>query len=118
MGPRVPPLRGLNPPLRGHCSLIRGLFRFLLNVLRMFVRALDLIVRGVFYARLIFGLGVLLSFFFHPEPEVPAGSALVLRPVGTACPVPVSYGAASPRAPAVAPAPAAHTASKAATRNV
>ena len=63
--------------------MIRGLFRFLLNVLRMFVRALDLVVRGVFYALLIFGLGVLLSFFFHPEPEVPAGSALVLRPVGT-----------------------------------
>ena len=63
--------------------MIRGLFRFLLNVLRMFVRALDLIVRGVFYALLIFGLGVLVSFFFHPEPEVPAGSALVLRPVGT-----------------------------------
>ena len=63
--------------------MIRGLFRFLLNVLRMFVRALDLVVRGVFYALLIFGLGVLVSFFFHPEPEVPAGSALVLRPVGT-----------------------------------
>ena len=63
--------------------MIRGLFRFLLNLLRMFVRALDLIVRGVFYALLIFGLGVLVSFFFHPEPEVPAGSALVLRPVGT-----------------------------------
>ena len=63
--------------------MIRGLFRFLLNVLRMFVRALDLVVRGVFYALLIFGLGVLVSFFFHPEPEVQAGSALVLRPVGT-----------------------------------
>ncbi|MBL8464376.1 MAG: S49 family peptidase, partial [Thauera sp.] len=63
--------------------MIRGLFRFLLNVLRMFVRALDLVVRGVFYALLIFGLGVLVAFFFHPEPEVPAGSALVLRPVGT-----------------------------------
>lgn len=63
--------------------MIRGLFRFLLNVLRMFVRALDLVVRGVFYALLIFGLGVLVAFFFHPEPEVQAGSALVLRPVGT-----------------------------------
>ncbi|MBV2263890.1 MAG: S49 family peptidase, partial [Thauera sp.] len=63
--------------------MIRGLFRFLLNVLRMFVRALDLVVRGVFYAVLIFGLGVLVSFFFHAEPEVPAGAALVLRPVGT-----------------------------------
>ena len=63
--------------------MIRGLFRFIYNVLRMFVRLLDLIVRGVFYALLIFGIGVLVAFFFHPEPDVPAGSALVLRPVGT-----------------------------------
>ena len=63
--------------------MIRGLFRFIYNVLRMFVRLLDLVVRGVFYALLIFGIGVLVAFFFHPEPEVPAGSALVLRPVGT-----------------------------------
>lgn len=63
--------------------MIRGLFRFIYKVLRMFVRLLDLVVRGVFYALLIFGLGVLVAFFFHPEPEVPAGAALVLRPVGT-----------------------------------
>ena len=63
--------------------MIRGLFRFIYNVLRMFVRLLDLIVRGVFYALLIFGIGVLVAFFFHPEPDVPAGAALVLRPVGT-----------------------------------
>jgi len=63
--------------------VIRGLFRFIYNVLRMFVRLLDLVVRGAFYALLIFGLGVLVAFFFHPEPEVPQGSALVLRPVGT-----------------------------------
>lgn len=63
--------------------MIRGLFRFIFNVLRMFVRLLDLVVRGAFYALLIFGLGVLASLFFHPEPEVPAGAALVLRPVGT-----------------------------------
>ena len=63
--------------------MIRGLFRFIYNVLRMFVRLLDLVVRGVFYALLIFGIGVLVAFFFHPEPEVPAGSALLLRPVGT-----------------------------------
>lgn len=63
--------------------MIRGLFRFIYNVLRMFVRLLDLVVRGAFYAVLIFGLGVLVAFFFHPEPELPAGSALVLQPVGT-----------------------------------
>ena len=63
--------------------MIRGLFRFIYNVLRMFVRLLDLVVRGVFYALLIFGIGVLVAFFFHPEPDVPAGSALMLRPVGT-----------------------------------
>jgi protease-4 len=63
--------------------VIRGLFRFIYNVLRMFVRLLDLVVRGAFYAVLIFGLGVLVAFFFHPEPELPAGSALVLQPVGT-----------------------------------
>ncbi len=63
--------------------MIRGLFRFIYNVLRMFVRLLDLVVRGAFYALLIFGLGVLVAFFFHPGPEVPQGSALVLRPVGT-----------------------------------
>ena len=57
--------------------MIRGLFRFIYNVLRMFVRLLDLVVRGAFYALLIFGLGVLVAFFFHPEPEVPQGSALV-----------------------------------------
>ena len=63
--------------------MIRGLFRFIYNVLRMFVRLFDLLVRGVFYASLIFGLGVLVSLFFRPAPEVPAGSALVLSPVGT-----------------------------------
>ncbi len=63
--------------------MIRGLFRFMFNVLRMFVRLLDLVVRGAFYATLIFGLGVLLAFFFQPEAEVPPGSALVLQPVGT-----------------------------------
>ena len=41
--------------------MIRGLFRFIYNVLRMFVRLLDLVVRGVFYALLIFGIGVLVA---------------------------------------------------------
>ena len=63
--------------------MIGGLFRFFYNVLRMFVRLLDLVVRGAFYAVLIFGLGVLVAVFFHPEAELPAGSALVLQPVGT-----------------------------------
>ena len=63
--------------------MIRGLFRFIYNVLRRVVRLFDLLVRGVFYASLIFGLGVLVSLFFRPAPEVPAGSALVLSPVGT-----------------------------------
>ncbi|HRP23981.1 signal peptide peptidase SppA [Thauera sp.] len=62
--------------------MIRGLFRFLFNVLRMFVRLLDLVVRGAFYALMIFGIGVIVAFFFRPEPEVQPGSALVLRPVG------------------------------------
>ncbi len=62
--------------------MIRGLFRFIFKVLGMFVRLFDLLVRAAFYALLVFGVGMLVSLFFHPEPEVPAGAALVLRPVG------------------------------------
>ncbi|MCV2217723.1 signal peptide peptidase SppA [Thauera sp. Sel9] len=62
--------------------MIRGLFRFIFATLRLFVRTLDFVVRGLFYAMLVFGVGMVVAFFFRPEPEIPAGSALLLRPGG------------------------------------
>ena len=67
----------------GRSGLIRGLFRFIVATLRLFVRALDFVVRGVFYALLIFGVGVLVAFFVRPQGEIATGSALVLRPTGS-----------------------------------
>ena len=63
--------------------MIRGLFRFLFATLRLFVRTLDFVVRGLFYAMLIFSVGVLVAFFFRPAPEIPEGAALLLRPTGS-----------------------------------
>ena len=62
--------------------MIRGLFRFIFATLRLFVRTLDFVVRGLFYAMLVFGVGMIVAFFFRPEPDIPAGSALLLRPGG------------------------------------
>lgn len=62
--------------------MIRGLFRFIFTTLRLFVRTLDFAVRGLFYAMLVFGAGMIVAFFFRPEPDIPAGSALLLRPSG------------------------------------
>jgi protease-4 len=69
--------------------LIRGLFRFLFATLRLFVRTLDFVVRGLFYAMLIFSVGVLVAFFFRPAPEIPEGAALLLRPTGSLVEQPV-----------------------------
>jgi len=69
--------------------LIRGLFRFLFATLRLFVRTLDFVVRGLFYAMLIFSVGVLVAFFFRPAPEIPEGTALLLRPTGSLVEQPV-----------------------------
>lgn len=63
--------------------MIRGLFRFIVAMLRLFVRTLDFIVRGLFYALLIFGIGMVVAFFFRAEPKIPDGSALLLRPAGS-----------------------------------
>jgi len=63
--------------------LIRGLFRFIFATLRLFVRTLDFVVRGLFYVMLVFSVGMIVAFFFRPEPEIPAGSALLLRPTGS-----------------------------------
>ena len=52
-------------------------------MLRLFVRTLDFIVRGLFYALLIFGIGMVVAFFFRAEPKIPDGSALLLRPAGS-----------------------------------
>lgn len=69
--------------------MIRGLFRFLFATLRLFVRTLDFVVRGLFYAMLIFSVGVLVAFFFRPAPEIPEGAALLLRPTGSLVEQPV-----------------------------
>ena len=63
--------------------MIRGLFRFIVAMLRLFVRTLDFVVRGLFYALLIFGIGMVVAFFFRAEPKIPDGSALLLRPAGS-----------------------------------
>ncbi|ENO86527.1 signal peptide peptidase SppA [Thauera linaloolentis] len=63
--------------------MIRSLFRFIFSTLRLFVRTLDFVVRGLFYAALIFGIGMVVAFFFRPEPDIPADSALLLRPSGS-----------------------------------
>ena len=63
--------------------MIRGLFRFIVAMLRLFVRTLDFIVRGLFYALLIFGIGMVVAFFFRAEPQIADGSALLLRPAGS-----------------------------------
>lgn len=63
--------------------MIRSLFRFLFATLRLFVRTFDLLVRGLLYVMLIFGVGAIVAFLLRPEPEIPAGSALVLRPTGS-----------------------------------
>lgn len=69
--------------------MIRGLFRFLFATLRLFVRTLDFVVRGLFYAMLIFSVGVLVALFFRPAPEIPEGAALLLRPTGSLVEQPV-----------------------------
>ena len=63
--------------------MIRGLFRFIVAMLRLFVRTLDFVVRGLFYALLIFGIGMVVAFFFRAEPQIADGSALLLRPAGS-----------------------------------
>ncbi|AWI78826.1 signal peptide peptidase SppA [Parazoarcus communis] len=62
--------------------MIGGMFRFLGRVLRTLWRSLDLLRRTVFNLLLLVLLGALLMTFFHPEPQVPDGAALVLRPSG------------------------------------
>ena len=52
-------------------------------MLRLFVRTLDFVVRGLFYALLIFGIGMVVAFFFRAEPQIADGSALLLRPAGS-----------------------------------
>lgn len=69
--------------------MIRGLFRFLFATLRLFVRTLDFVVRGLFYAMLIFSVGMLVAFFFRPAPDIPEGAALLLRPTGSLVEQPV-----------------------------
>lgn len=63
--------------------MIRGLLRFIVAMLRLFVRTLDFVVRGLFYALLIFGIGMVVAFFFRAEPQIADGSALLLRPAGS-----------------------------------
>ena len=62
--------------------MIGGIFRFIGRVLRTLWRSLDFMRRLVLNLLLLLLVGGVVAMFFHPEPRVAEGSALVLRPSG------------------------------------
>ncbi|PKO52287.1 MAG: signal peptide peptidase SppA, partial [Betaproteobacteria bacterium HGW-Betaproteobacteria-21] len=63
--------------------MVGGMFRFIGRVLRALWRWLDAVRRTVFNLALLLLIGFALALFFQPEPKVPEGAVLVLRPSGS-----------------------------------
>ena len=61
---------------------MRAIFRFILGLFGLLGRALDLLGRSLLYLILLLVIGFVVSLMLEPAPEVPRGSALVLRPSG------------------------------------
>lgn len=63
--------------------MLGGMFRFIGRVLRALWRWLDLVRRTVVNLLLLVLIGLVLALFFQPDPKVPDGAVLVLRPSGS-----------------------------------
>lgn len=63
--------------------MVGGMFRFIGRVLRALWRWLDAVRRTVFNLVLLLLIGFALALFFQPEPKVPEGAVLVMRPSGS-----------------------------------